>query len=270
MTAAIGSMTAGAGIAYQALLASLVLLCAAPAAARVRVKLSRVAGGHHLRIAAPAGPIHVFRPPGYRRSRAGLVVYIHGYHISVDRTFVSHRLAEQFRASRQNALFIAVAAPTSKDQRVKYASLGQVLRLVRRHGRVRPPRGPIVLLAHSAGFRTAVKWLDHRRVRHVILLDALFSCHDDFAGWVSHPRFGRGRRLTLVGKKTINNCKRFIRRLDRSSSRRSIPARYADLSRRERRARVLYMRSQYGHSALVYNRKVIPLLLRRTRLRRVR
>ena len=38
---------------------------------------------------------------------------------------------------------------------------------------------------------------------------------------------------------------------------------------RERRAKLLYIRSQYDHYSMITNKKVIPLLLRLTRLEKL-
>jgi hypothetical protein len=231
-----------------------------------------VAGGAHWRIASRQGVLHVWRPPGYRRKRAGIVAYVHGYHVTADRAWRG-RIYEQFRASRQNALFIVVDGPTNQNERVKFDALSGVLRLVARHARQRLPSGHIVVMGHSAGFRTIVHWLDHRFITHVILLDALYSREAEFKHWMTRARHHDWHRLVLVGADTRRQSRRFLKILKatrRVVRRDSIPTRYSEFTRRERGAPVLYLRSQYGHSALVTNHRVIPLLLRLTRLRLLR
>ncbi len=48
---------------------------------------------------------------------------------------------------------------------------------------------PITIVAHSAGFETAMAWLRHGelgdRIRHVVLFDALYAGAEFFASWVS-------------------------------------------------------------------------------------
>lgn len=244
-----------------------------PHSRRVRWKVKRdiVAGGRHWRLSSQRGVIHVYRPPGYRHHRAGLVLYVHGYHVSVDRTWRGHRLAEQFRSSQQNALFIAVGGPTGPTERVKFGSLREVLRLVARKGRIRMPRQPhVVAMAHSSGIRTLSRWLTFRNLSHVILLDAFFSSRDKFFAWLATHRLRQWHRLTLVGGKSTSNCLTLLARFKGVKGvvrRKNIPTSYEGFTGKERWARLLFMRPQYGHSALVYNRKVIPVLLRRTRLR---
>lgn len=241
---------------------------------RWKVKRDTVAGGRHWRISSRQGVIHVYRPPGYRHRRAGLVVYVHGYHVSVDRTWHGHRLAEQFRSSRQNALFIAVSGPKGPTERVKFPSLRELFRLVARVGRIRMPRRPMVVgMAHSSGIRTATRWLDYRNLGHLILLDGFFSSRDRVYNWLATHRHRHWHRLTLVGGKSTSNCKALLARFKGVRGvvkRKSVPRSYKDFSARERWSRLLFIHPQYGHSALVYNRKVIPVLLRRTRLRAVR
>ena len=165
---------------------------------RWRVKRDKVAGGPHWRLSSGRRVIHVWRPPGYRGGRrAGIVLYIHGYHITVDRTWHNHRLPEQFKASRQNALFIAVSGPKSKFEHVKFKSLREVLQVVARWGRIKMPRGQVVVVAHSSGFRTAALWLGFRNLAHVILLDALFSAEDRFFQWMTSARLNWWHRIQL-------------------------------------------------------------------------
>lgn len=262
------------------LLAALLLLPARPLAARrarrtppaVKVERDRVDGGLHWRIALEEGVLHVWRPPGYRPQRAGVVLFVHGYHVTADRAWNRHRLVEQFKMSRQNALFVVVDGPSAPGEAVKFPSLGKVLLLVSRHARQKLPHGHIVAIGHSAGYRTVSQWLDYRYLSHVILLDALYAKEDDFHGWMTSGRHHDWHRLTLVAKDTRDHARRFMRRFQgRPVVRRDrIPESYPDLSKRERSAPFLFMDSQYGHSALVTNKKVIPVLLRRTRLRLLR
>ena len=49
------------------------------------------AGGTHLRISTPTGPVHVFRPAGYDRRTAGIIVYVHGYYVGVDTLVINYR-----------------------------------------------------------------------------------------------------------------------------------------------------------------------------------
>ena len=68
------------------------------------------ADGTHYRVQTEHGPVHLFRPAGYDRRTAGVVVYVHGLYTSVDQAWKDHRLATQFAASGANALFIVPEA----------------------------------------------------------------------------------------------------------------------------------------------------------------
>jgi hypothetical protein len=229
-----------------------------------------VAGGKHWRLRTPHGAVHVWRPGGYRRQRAGLVVYVHGHNLRVDRAWNAFRLAEQFRASRQNALFVVPEAPSSSAERVRWTSLSALVREVVRQTRQPLPRGHWVAVGHSGGYRTLVTWLDQPQLDHLVLLDALYANEAQFEAWLTQGRRANQHKLVLVGANTRGHCERFSKRLAFATRRQAIPARLADFSRRERRARLLYLRSQYKHNQMVQNGKVLPLLLRLTRLQALR
>ena len=89
-------------------------------------------GGVHWRIRSQHGPIHVWVPADYDRATAGTVVYVHGYWTDADGAWKKHRLARQFRQSRQNALFIVPEAPSGPDQGVVWDSLVELRREVAR------------------------------------------------------------------------------------------------------------------------------------------
>lgn len=217
----------------------------------------------HTRIATPAGAIHVLRPAGYRRTTAGTVLYVHGFNTTVDRTWKKNRLEHQLAASGVNALFVAVAAPRSLEDRVRFPDLGALLGLVARRARLRLPPGPVVALGHSGGYWTIAHWLDDRRLRQVILLDGVYGFLAEYRAWITGAP---ARRLALLARGTRTLSRRLVRDLPGVLRRPEIPERF---SPRERAARILYVDSQYGHSDLVRNGKVIPAVLQLTGLRGV-
>jgi hypothetical protein len=107
------------------------------------------AGGIHMRVETANGPVHLFRPGGYERRSAGLVVYVHGLYIHVDEAWREHRLAEQFAASEQNALFIAPEAPATAEEEPPWSELGALIAAALRCARLSRPAGPIVAVGHS-------------------------------------------------------------------------------------------------------------------------
>ena len=107
----------------------------------------------------------------------------------------------------------------------------------------------------------------------MILLDALFCSMDRFFDWLAKDRRRHWHRLTLVGGKSTSNCLTLLARFNGVKGmmkRRNIPQKFEDFTTREKWARLLFMHSQYTHSALVHNFKVIPVLLRRTRFRTIK
>lgn len=233
--------------------------------ARIRIAKDRVAGGVHWRLRSRRRVVHVFQPPGYHHRSAGVVLYLHGLNTSADRSWSSFQLAEQFRASRRNALFVVVDGPRTRRQRVKFHTAWEVLRLLWRAG-IRVPRGRVVAVAHSSGSRTLHRWLKSRALDRIVLLDGLFAGEADYARWI---RRSWQRRLVLVSKRTRGRCRRLARWFRTSVRMRRIPEQTPRRTRRLRQARVIHVRSQFGHSSLVYNRKVIPVILGLSGLRSV-
>lgn len=246
---------------------TLLLLTGVPGVARGAVAGETVAQGTHWRLPTPRGAIHVLRPRGYRRQGAGIVLHVHGFNTTVDRVWKTHRLAHQFFRSKQNALFVAVAGPRSLYDQVKFPSLARVLRRVAHQTGERLPRGPLVAVGHSAGYWTIVHWLDHRALEQVILLDGLYGFTADFHRWLGRKHLPR-RRLVLVARGTRGMCRRFVRRYPRAARLPRVPRAPERFTRGQRTARVVYMDSQYGHTAMASKGRVIPVVLNLTRLQR--
>ena len=219
------------------------------------------AGGEHLRIETEHGPLNIWRPADYDPRRAGVVIYIHGYFTSVDQAWVDDQLAMQFRDSGRNALFIAIEAPESNGQDVSWKSLEELLRTVEGHIPYPIPHGPLVVVGHSAAYRTMLFWLDDPRVQYVVLLDALYSGEAEFRYWMRLHPHTQPHRMVLVAIDTRRQSSRFARHISGTARRGSIPARSASFTPRETHARLLYLRSQYEHNAIISNGKVIPVLL---------
>jgi hypothetical protein len=219
------------------------------------------AGGEHLRVETEHGPIHLWRPAKYDPRTAGVVIYVHGYFISVDQTWVDDQLAAQFQASGRNALFIAIKGPQSDNEDVQWPSLAELLETVENRTPFHVPRGPLVAVGHSGGFRTLLPWLRDSRLQHVILLDGLYGGQAEFGSWLRPSSRGKPHRMVLVASETWRESNRFARRIYGTARRRSIPAKSSSFTPRETRARLLYLRSQYEHNQIVSGGKVIPVLL---------
>jgi hypothetical protein len=226
----------------------------------------KVAGGTSWRIKSPKGAVYVWIPDNYERESAGMVVYIHGYGVDVDEAWKSHRLPQQFHTSRQNAMFIVPEAPQSNQEGVTWDALSDLKRAVR-HAGIRLPDGPSIVIGHSGAFRTIAKWLDNKLLAEVILLDALYARQAEFEQFIDSGKRAGNHKLIIVAAGTVGNARAFAKKFRYAAVRENIPDTYAKLSKREKRSKLLYLRSQYGHSDIVRGGKVIPLVLRLTPLK---
>jgi hypothetical protein len=253
------------------LTACAVLLVAWPVEASARAKHASVsedtvAGGKHWRFAGTRGVIHVWIPEGYDPTYAGTVVYVHGYRSSADASWRDFHLAAQFKASKQNAVFIVPDAPSGNGDGLHYDTLTGLLKLVWRNTHVERPWGAIVVIGHSGAFRTIVPWLDYTAIDHVILLDALYASESSFRTWLVAAKGHDSNKITIIGEDTSGRAQSFINQFKGVIRMKRVPASWDELNRTQRTARVLYMQSQFGHMELVSSGKVIPLILRRTPL----
>ena len=235
----------------------------------------RQATGMHWRFVTRRGPVHIWLPPGYRHETAGIVLYVHGYYIGVDRAWSQHRLAEQFRRSRRNALFIAPEAPSRRRHKVRWNDLGQLIREVRTRIGIRRPWGPVVAVGHSGAYRTLLAWLSYRPLEHIIMLDALYAHEYPFREWLEQVK-GQPNRLTMVAIDTLRWGEPFARAIGYTRALDWIPRSPAEFdaqvggqigaSATIDNRRFVYMRSQYGHMEIVTEGKTIPVLLEMTRI----
>mgnify|MGYP006267022741 CR=1 FL=1 len=220
------------------------------------------AGGMHRRLETAHGPVHVWTPDGYDPRTAGVVVYVHGYFTAVDQAWQEHRLADQFRDSGLNAVFIAPAAPAGYQDPVAWPDLAPLLEAVERGLGDRLPGGPLVVAGHSGAFRTIAGWVGDRRIRQILLIDALYHNEAEFARWLAGSRRTEPRQLVLVALETLGRAERFVRSFGSAVRKSAIPESPETLSATERRSRLLLFRSQYEHMELVTGGKVLPALLR--------
>lgn len=221
--------------------------------------------GRHWRIKTAQGAVHVWVPPGYDRATAGTVVYVHGYWTDADGAWREHELARQFKLSRQNAMFIVPDAPASRDQGVHWPALTDLRRAVAR-ANIKLPDGPVVVMGHSGAFRTVMQWVDHRLVDQIILLDAMYAGEYAFDEFIKSGKRADEHKLIVIGADVAQNSAAFASRYKFAVAREKLPDSIGGFTKEERRAKLLYVRSQYDHYTMIKNRKVIPMLLRLTRL----
>jgi hypothetical protein len=207
------------------------------------------------------GPIHLWRPAEYNQRAAGIVIYIHGYFTSVDQTWTYDGLAAQFQASGRNALFIVPEAPESNGEEVSWKSLGNLLHTVADRVPFELPRGSLVVVGHSGGFRTVLAWLHDPRLQYVILLDGLYGGQLEFRSWLRRSTRSTPHRMVLVADDTWWGSNRFARRIYSVARRTSIPAQSSSFTPKEIGSRLILLHSQYEHNEIVNSGKVIPVLL---------
>ena len=223
------------------------------------------AGGRSWRVESDLGSVYAWQPAGYDANTAGLVIYVHGYGASLDEVWREHGLAQQFAASERNALFIVPESPRSNSEAVRFASLDRLLSAVREGG-IETPAGPIAVAGHSGAFRTIVCWLSDRRLRDLILLDGVYGRDAPFRAWIRPVKGRPAKKLVLVGAVTARTSERLARRYPTAARRNGIPEDVSAFTRRELKAPILYLRSQYEHMEIVLSGRVLPLLLRLTTL----
>jgi len=98
----------------------------------------------------------------------------------------------------------------------------------------------------------------------VTLIDGLYGYEPEFRAWLKRRP---ANRMTLVVKGTEKRARPFVRSLRRVAVKVDhVPEHYDQLSRAARRAKLLSIRSQYGHMELVTEGKTIPVVLRRGNL----
>jgi hypothetical protein len=222
--------------------------------------------GKHFRIKTSRGAVHVWVPPDYDRETAGTVIYVHGYYTDADGAWHEHELAKQFKASHQNALFIVPDAPAGNDDDVQWPALKDLRKAVAR-ANIHLPDGPVVVMGHSGAFRTVMQWVDHKLVDQIILLDALYAGESAFDEFIASGKRADDHKLIVVAASTAEESASFARRYKFAVAREKMPSAAGGFSRRERGAKLLYIRSQFEHMAIVTSGKVIPTLLRVTPLK---
>ncbi|MCA9666792.1 MAG: hypothetical protein KC503_14430 [Myxococcales bacterium] len=211
-----------------------------------------------LRIATPRGPIRVYRP-ALSRPPLETIIYVHGYYAKLDDSWGGHDLVDQFKASGRPAVFIAVEAPVGPRDTVRFPDLAQVLALVEKRSGWTLPRY-VVGVGHSGAYRTLLRWLGEKRLRHLVLLDVLYAGEQSFANWFNGSR---DRRLTVVVRGTMKRTRMLEKRIrGRVTWCRRIPTMARGFSRRCRRARAAFITSQLGHGAIAVSGKGIPVVLR--------
>ena len=236
-----------------------------PETGRLQKSEDEVAGGKHWRIKTEQGAVHVWVPPGYDRATAGVVVYVHGYYVDADQAWKEYGLARQFKASKQNAMFVVPDAPSGNDEEVSWPALTDLRKAITL-ANIHLPDGPTIVMGHSGAFRTVMKWIDHKAVSEIILLDAMYGGQKQFEDFIASGKRADDHKLIVVAAATAAKSRDFTQQYKFAVAREKFPASLGEFSKRERRAKLLYVHSQYQHMQIVTSGKVIPMLLRMTPL----
>jgi hypothetical protein len=224
-------------------------------------------GGPHARVLTSFGVAHLWRPVGYDARHAGVVFYLHGYWANVDQVMGAHRLGDQFRVSRKNALFVVPEASAEDVDPVFATDPQRLLEEVTRASSLPIPDGPWVVIAHSGGFRTAAAWLELApRVREIHLLDGLYNALPAFGAWASGGTAEAPRRLVAYGIETADRGDRLARRTPGGVRRVGLPETPYAFTDAEKAAPVLAVRTIIEHMAMVTDGELIPFVLATTPL----
>jgi len=251
------------------LLLGVALLCAAPdrdvAAPVVRPGWESMGEtGLHRRLETANGPVHLFLPRDFEPRTAGTVFYVHGYFSDVDQAWQQHELAAQFAASGRNALFVVIEAPVGDTEAVRWRDLKALTQAVSTLGGIDLPLGPSVAMVHSGGFRTLQGWLASGGVQTVLMLDGLYGAEAELTQWLGLSGNHLGS-LVLVGFDTSPQIERFIGAFPDTQVLDAVPT-PAGARRVDKKSRVLFLRSQFGHMEIITQRGVIPSVLQLTEL----
>jgi hypothetical protein len=150
---------------------------------------------------------------------------------------------------------------------VKWPALTDLRRAIAR-ANIKLPNGPTIVIGHSGAFRTVMQWVDHKAVAQVILLDALYGGQHAFDEFIDSGSRANHHKLIVIGNDTSENSDAFAKNYPFAVVRNSMPASAGDFKAREKSAKFLYIKSQYGHMPIVTSGKVIPVLLQLTPLKR--
>ena len=138
-------------------------------------------------------------PPGFHAGKTvDLVFWFHGWHNNIDTALRFYGLADQFAASRRNAILVLPeAARNAADSYggkmgqdgMFHLFVGDVLDELKRSGVVPSgvAAGHVVLAGHSGAYVVIADILDHGQqpVDEVFLFDALYGHVSTFMNWVT-------------------------------------------------------------------------------------
>lgn len=222
-----------------------------------------------------AGNVHLWTPPGYKADTAVTVIFIHGLDTGGNgpdtcnkkRPYVDciwdasdHGIVSQFAASGVNALFVAVEGQilSARTESLRWSSLNTLLASINDKGKTAPPQS-VTVIGHSAGMYTARSLWSDPRVKHVVSVDWVDgSLESAVTSWY---RRGGERKLTLIGGSSGQQAIMDRMKIDLPCQQSASPS---SLTSGETTVRCLYLKTGIGHMRPVFDKKHIPLAIRRS------
>ncbi|MCA9669751.1 MAG: hypothetical protein KC503_29355 [Myxococcales bacterium] len=197
-------------------------------------------------------------PRGLREG-AAVFVFVHGHRTSADEVMRRSALARSFLQSRVNALLVVPDSPRDRSEPLRWPQLADLLSVAARGAGVdSPPDGPIIVVAHSGGYRTVARWTRHRRLRQIILLDGLYGAVGTFDHWL---RASRAHRLVAFGAGTHARALRWARSVRGAAIMARPPRGPRELDWNTRHAPLLVLHARTTHAALGRARAVFDLAI---------
>ena len=104
-------------------------------------------------------------------------------------------------------------------------------------------------MGHSGAFRTVMQWVDHRLVEQIILLDAMYAGEHAFDEFIKQRQARRRAQADRRRCGTAQESEGFAKKYKFAVAREKMPELLGGFTKRERSAKLLYIRSQYEHMA---------------------
>ena len=117
----------------------------------------------------------------------------------------------------------------------------------------------MMVIAHSGAYRTVVEWLQHPKLKQVVLLDALYGGDKEFQEWTESTALS-GKQLVMVGFDTAIRTEWFLRKHPNAVKLDDVPYVYDRLP--QPNAPVVYLNSErFDHMSIITEGRVLPYLL---------
>jgi hypothetical protein len=212
------------------------------------------------------GKVRIWIPKHYNAKTGGIVVFMHGYHYKLEKYWKSFELPKKFKKSELNAIFIAPELPTKDSQKISFKSYEQLMKVVKKT-KIKTGKGPVVLMGYSGGYRNILAWIKQRVFSTIIMLDAFYGGFKSFKEYMVK---GKKRKMILLGGVTDYKSKAFAHQFIYSRYKSRLPGTFSQFTKNDRKAKILYIDSQFNHYQIIKNNNIVPLLLRLSRIKTIK